>query len=234
MVFKHGKDTAIHASEFDLSAYLNASDPDQSHDLGDTSTYKNESKTFISGLSEGSIALGGIWDPTADVALQAMVQSAAGEPWAVALDGFAVGNKVRVCKARNTKYAAASPVGDVVTYVVTVDADGGIDIGTALQDSIAAETGAASAAGTDHSALTANGGVAQIHMIAFTGTDITVKVQHSTTDASYIDLATFTALTAVGSEQVTVAEGTTVNRWLRATWTGTFSSATFAVTFARR
>lgn len=234
MAFKHGKDTAIHASEFDLSTFLNASDPSQEHNLAKTSTYKGEAHTYISGLSEGGIEFGGLWDATADTILNAQVQSANGEPWAVALDGFAVGNMVRTCKARTTKYVAASPVGDVVTYTVSVKADGGIDIGVALQDSIAAETAAGSAAGTDHSVLTSNGGVAQIHLIAFTGTDLTVKVQHSTTDGTYIDLATFTQLTAAGSEQVTVAEGTTINRWLRATWTGTFTSATFAVTFSRR
>ena len=232
MTAVHGKDTAVNAAEFDFSQYLNASDIDQTTGVGKTTTYLKESETYIPGLGDGTISLGGIWDSTADAALAGMVQSAAGEPWAVAYDGFVVGNSVRVCQARQTSYKASSPVGDVVSYTVEVQADGGLDIGTALQDSVAAETGAGAAAGTDHGVLTSDGGISQIHLLAFTGTDLIVKTQHSTTDGTYIDLTTFTTLTGVGSERIAVSG--TVNKWMRAEWSGTFSSATFAVVFARR
>lgn len=228
----HGKDTAIHAAQYDLSQYLNASDVDQTIAAAKTTTYLKESETYIPGLGDGTLSLGGIWDSTADDALATMVQSASGEPWAVAYDGFAVGNKARICQARQTAYKASAPVGDVVTYVVTVQADGGLDIATALHDSIAAETAASTSDGTDHGALTSDGGIAQIHVLAFTGTSIVVKVQHSTTDGSYVDLAEFAAASDATSERIEVSG--TVNKWMRTEWTGTFSSATFAVVFARR
>jgi hypothetical protein len=61
-----------------------------------------------------------------------------------------------------------------------------------------------------------------------------VKVQHSANNSTWADLVTFATVTAVGAEHAVVAPATTVNRYLRATWSGTFTSATFAVAFARR
>jgi hypothetical protein len=69
-------------------------------------------------------------------------------------------------------------------------------------------------------------------------TDLTVKVQHSADDSTYADLVTFTAITvAPAKERKTVAAGTTVNRYLAASWAftgaGAAHTATFVVGFAR-
>jgi len=90
----------------------------------------------------------------------------------------------------------------------------------------------------DTSASTANGGAAYLWCTAFTGTDLTVTVEHSADNAAWATLATFTQLASdtEDAERQIVAAGTTVNRYLRAEWSTSagFTSATFTVAFGRR
>jgi hypothetical protein len=91
----------------------------------------------------------------------------------------------------------------------------------------------------DNGALTSNGGVAylQLNALVLGGfTNLTVKVRHSTDDITYVDLATFAAVTVAPGAQ-TVAVAGTVNRHLSATGTysgaGGGNSAKLMVGFAR-
>lgn len=84
---------------------------------------------------------------------------------------------------------------------------------------------------------TAFGWAAYLHLFAFTGTSITVKIQDSANDSVWADLsgATFTAKTAVGFERISAGPTSTatVRRYIRLVSTGTFSNAIFAVNFIR-
>ena len=55
----------------------------------------------------------------------------------------------------------------------------------------------------------------------------TVKIQHSSDNVTYVDLVTFTNFSAVGSQMSTVADGTTVNRYLRVNYTISGSTPSF-------
>jgi hypothetical protein len=82
------------------------------------------------------------------------------------------------------------------------------------------------------------GAQAYLQVFAFTGTDVTVKVQDSADNVSFADVTgmTFTAVTAApGVQRIATASNQTVRRYLRAvtTTTGGFTSATFAVAVAR-
>ena len=96
---------------------------------------------------------------------------------------------------------------------------------------IRTDTSAANGASLDHGAATSAGLSAYLHLLAFTGTSVTVKVQHSTDDATWADLASFTTLSDVGAERIETAG--TVNRYLRVITTGTFTVATTAVVLCR-
>lgn len=77
-----------------------------------------------------------------------------------------------------------------------------------------------------------------LQVFAFTGTDVTVKVQDSADNVSFADVTgmTFTAVTAApGVQRIATASNQTVRRYLRAvtTTSGGFTSATFAVAAAR-
>jgi hypothetical protein len=82
------------------------------------------------------------------------------------------------------------------------------------------------------------GAQAYLQVFAFTGTDVTIKVQDSADNATFADVPgmTFTAVTAApGVQRIATASGQTVRRYLRAvtTTSGGFTSATFAVAVAR-
>ncbi len=85
----------------------------------------------------------------------------------------------------------------------------------------------------DNGASSAGGGVAYLHVVAYSGfTNVVFKVRHSTDDSTYADLITFSTVTAIGAERATTA--VTVNRHLAVDWNVTGSgSVTFMVGFKR-
>lgn len=88
----------------------------------------------------------------------------------------------------------------------------------------------------DNTTSTAFGAQAYYHLSTFTGTDITVKIQHSADNVTWADLMTFTqATTANQFQRVSVANTTTVNRYVQATavTTAGFTTAYFTVGFMR-
>ena len=79
---------------------------------------------------------------------------------------------------------------------------------------------------------------AYLHVFAFTGTSVTVKLQESSDDAaadSWADVTggTFTAATGVTAERIQTARDQTVERYLRVVTSGTFTEAVFAVSVIR-
>ncbi|MFF0138549.1 hypothetical protein ACFYRN_19165 [Streptomyces sp. NPDC005227] len=77
-----------------------------------------------------------------------------------------------------------------------------------------------------------------LQVFALTGTSVTVKIQESSDNGvgdTWADVTggTFTAATGVSVQRLETARGQTVERYLRAVTTGTFTSATFAVAAVR-
>ena len=69
----------------------------------------------------------------------------------------------------------------------------------------------------DNGASTTSGGGAFIIVTSVSGTSPTadVKIQHSADNSTYADLITFTQATSATSEIKTIANGTTINRYIR-------------------
>ncbi|MGH6654060.1 MAG: hypothetical protein ACRDVE_02510 [Actinocrinis sp.] len=73
-----------------------------------------------------------------------------------------------------------------------------------------------------------------LQVTGFAGTSVTVTVEHSADNSAWATLLSFAAVTAApNAQRVVVANTTTVDRYLRVSTSGTFSSATFAVALAR-
>lgn len=73
-----------------------------------------------------------------------------------------------------------------------------------------------------------------LHVFAFTGTSVTVKIQESSDNGvgdAWTDVVGggFTAATGITAQRLETARGQTVERYLRAVTTGTFTNAVFAV-----
>lgn len=96
------------------------------------------------------------------------------------------------------------------------------------------DTEATNGADVDGGAATDYGAQAYLQLTAFTGTSVTVTVQHSADNSTWSSLMAFTAVTAApAAQRISVSNTTTVDRYLRVSTSGTFSNAEFAVAVNR-
>ena len=241
MAFIHGKNAVVLHGAYALTSFLNDGSISASVETAETTSFGNSAKTFVTGLRDGTLSASGMFDGAAsavDEVLTASIGSDSLSPVTFAPNGAVIGQRVVLLQAKTTSYDVSSPVGDVVSVSYDAQADGGLDHGVSLADlaSISATTNSTS---NDNTASTANGGLAQVHVtVNSRSSNSTIKVQHSSDNSTWADLASFTvvATTITTSERVAVAAGTTVNRYLRAqnTLAAGTGSITYQVSFARR
>jgi len=240
MAFIHGKNAAVVHGAVDLSAYLNDASVAQDVETTETTAFGASAKSYIVGLKDATASASGMFDGAAsavDATLTASIGSDTLSPLLIAPNGATGGQPAYILQAKTTSYEVSAPVGDVVSVSFDAQADGGADDALLLV-SLAAITASGNGTSRDNSTSTANGGMAQLHVTANTMNNNTVfKVQHSADNSTWADLATFTtvATTVTTAERVSVAAGTTVNRYLRANYTASGTgSITFTMAFARR
>jgi hypothetical protein len=241
MAFVHGKSAQVLHNEYDLSAYFNDLSASRSVETAETTAFGSSAKTYIVGLSDGTISLSGMFDGAAgavDAEMTDILGSNSGAVITISTAAsLALGTRVISATGKLTSYEVSAPVGDVVAANAEFQADSGLGNGISLH-ALSAETATGTSSSHDNSASTANGGFGTLHVTANTMNNNTVfKVQHSSDGSTWADLVTFTtvATTVVTAERVTVAAGTTVNRYLRSSWTASGAgSITFHINFARR
>jgi hypothetical protein len=78
MAFAHGKAASFQVDDVggtlrDLSAYLTSTGLTRSADLAETSTLGSTYKSFVSGLIDGKLPIAGLFDPTVDGYLAALL-----------------------------------------------------------------------------------------------------------------------------------------------------------------
>lgn len=240
MSFIHGKSAAVLHGAYNLSSYLNDASVSQDVETAETTAFGASAKSYIVGLRDAAVSASGMFDGAAnavDEVLAASIGSDSLSPVLIVPSGNTAGNRCYVLQAKTTSYEVSSPVGDVVSVSYDAQADGGADDGVVLT-AAGTRTSTGNDTSVDNSSSTSNGGLAQIHVTANTMNNTTVfKVQHSSDNSTFADLATFATVTSstTTSERVTVAAATTVNRYLRvaATCNGT-GSITYTAAFARR
>lgn len=234
MAFSHGKGTVVLVGASDLSCYLNNVDWTATADTHETTTFCQDAKTYIPGLKDATASLSGLFDGDADAVDEVLAGAIGGAPQVVTIgtESMAAGKSCRMLKALESEYSVSSPVGDVVAVDASIQADGGILAGVSLQPvTTTSSTGNGSA--VDNGASTSNGGVAHLHVMDFDGSSGVIKVQHSADGNTWADLIEFDALSGATVQRKEVTG--TVNRYLRAVRSsGTFTSITYAVAFARR
>jgi hypothetical protein len=153
---------------------------------------------------------------------------------------FAVGSKVDLGYFENSQTAFQFVITDLEKLTFQGEAsEDAIDFGVSLHVNQAETSLTFTGTAVDNAAQTTNGGVFVVHVTAIAGAspNVVFKVQHSTDNSTWVDLATVSAVTAANSaRRVEVAAGTTVRRYLRvvATEGGTTTSITFVAAFARR
>lgn len=150
--------------------------------------------------------------------------------------GTAIGSAAFQLVAKETNYAGTRDNVGNFTFKVEGVANGvGADWGQLLTAGVRTDTAATNGASIDTLASAAFGFQAYLHVMAFAGTDATVKLQDSADNSTFADLASggFTQITSgtPGWQRIAVGGTATVRRYIRAiTVTGTsFSNLQFAV-----
>jgi hypothetical protein len=218
MAFRHAKNTALWYNGANLTTYLNEASVSQDVETAETTTFGSDAKTYITGLTDGTLSGSGMFDGTAgavDDTLAGVIGAAAADIVTLAPDGPVAGRRAYSLLARETSYEVSSPVSDVVSISLEVQADGGVDRGILLAANSAVST-AGQSASQDQDAATSNGGTAYLHVTANTRDGAsTFKVQHSSDNSTFVDLATFTSVSASATGGQAVAITGSVYRYVR-------------------
>jgi len=235
MANAHGKTVAIFLGDTNVSGFLNANDITVNSELADTTNYSDEDRTHLAGLITGSATLGGHYDGAANAIDEELTNSLKTSTLLSVAYGAALSDRWVGMQIQASDYTISPPVGDVsvISYTAQAD-DAGVSRGTVLHPIANVETGNGEETHIDQGQASANGCNAFLHVTAFTGTDIDILIEDAAADNGFATLVTFAQVTGITSERVKIAAAaTTPNRWIKVSWTGTFSSCTFIVGMER-
>ncbi|MCM8555343.1 hypothetical protein [Streptomyces sp. STCH 565 A] len=129
--------------------------------------------------------------------------------------------------------------GDDGTFTFAVEAQSNsytLEWGRLLTAGLRTDTAGASGDPVDFgTGPTSFGLQAYLHVMAVTGTSVTVTLEESADGDTWADVTggAFAAATGVGAQRIQTARDQTVERYLRVTSSGTFSEAVFAVSVIR-
>jgi hypothetical protein len=149
--------------------------------------------------------------------------------------GTTLGDPAASLVAKQVNYDPTRADDGMLTFGVSAQSNGyGIEWGRQLTAGLRTDTAATLGTGIDTTASASFGGQAYLHVTAFTGTDVTIKIQDSADNVTFADVAgfAFTQVTAApASERIALGSTATLRRYLRATTvtTGGVTSVTFSV-----
>jgi len=221
-----------------MSPYLNEATTTQEIETAETTAFSDDDKTYIVGLADGTISTSGMFDSSAgasDAVLNGMIQQD-DNTFTVYPEGVARTNRAVLANGALTSYEVSSPVADVVAISAEIQADGGLLHGIDLTgQQIVSASGVTTE--VNNGAATTSGALFNLHVTANDRDGAaTIKVQHSSDNATYADLVTFTSVSASTTTGETITSTGTVNQYLRAehTLAGSSGSVTYYVAAARR
>lgn len=151
------------------------------------------------------------------------------------LRGTTLGNPAACMVGKQLNYDPTRDNDGKLTIAVNAEANAyGLEWGRSLTAGIRTDTAATLGTGIDTTTSLSFGAQAYLQIFSFTGTDVTVKIQDSADNVTFADVAglAFTQTTsAPGAQRISVANTTTIRRYVRASTvtTGGVTSVSFAV-----
>jgi hypothetical protein len=189
---------------------------------------------------DGSMEYAAWWNPSASQSHDVLSALPTADRIVSYLRGTTLGSPAASMLAKDIDYAGTRGADGSLSHAVSSQSNAtGIEWGVNLTAGKDTDTAATNGATVDLGALPISydfGWSAYLHVFAFTGTSVTVKIQDSADGSSWLDLsgASFTAATAIGGQRIQSSSATaTVRRYVRAVTSGTFTNAVFAVNFVR-
>ena len=153
----------------------------------------------------------------------------------VLVPALAVGGAAVAMVSKQVNYDPTRATDGALTVKVSLQGNAyGMEWGTALTAGLRTDTVATNGTSWDSAASASFGAQAYLQVTAFTGTDVTVKIQDSADNNTFADVASlaFAQTTAAHTAQrISIGNTATVRRYIRAVTvtTGGFTSVTFAV-----
>ena len=190
----HGKATGILLGGYDLTSMLNQIGTPQSVDTTEVTTFGVTAKEYIPGLADATVSMSGFFEGDAK-ATEDMLDVASDTAEVILVSygrAFTVGQECKFGKVVRSAFEVSSPVGDVVSITGAAQADGGLTTGRVLAAKQAVSATPTNSAAVDNTAATTNGGKAVLNLTDNTRDgSVTVVVQHSTDNATWVDKGTF-------------------------------------------
>lgn len=193
----------------------------------------------LGGLRTGEIAWVSYFNPTAGQEHTALSALPTNDVILTYARGTTLGNPAACMAAKQINYDPTRANTGMLTEAVTAQSNGfGIEWGTQLTAGLRTDTVATAGTGVDLAASTSFGFQAYLQVTAFTGTDVTIKIQDSADNVTFADLASgaFAQTTsAPATGRIAVGGTATVRRYVKATTvtTGGFTSVTFNVVLVK-
>ena len=233
--FNHGKNAVVLLDNTNLSTTLTDASVSLTADVAETSTFTASSKTYVSGLKDGTATLSGYFEsssPDADAEFLSQLGSS-GSAFSIAPIGYTRGNPTEFGSVIETSYDRSADIGSVVAVAVAFQFDGDAYNGKSLLAPTAI-TSSSNETGVDYAAAGTNGGAGVLHCTVSSGSPtLDVKIQTSADNVTFSDYITFTQATGTTSELITSASNPA--RYARAVLTfGGTGSITAAVSFAQK
>jgi len=238
MPFASAQVSRLYVGLLQFSGYTRSYNLSYQSEMLDVTVLTSTAKEFIPGMEMATFNVDMLLDNAATASSQfGILYTAKSTPQVVTLapSGTTRGAETWQVQSNELNFNTSAAVADVVGVTAAFQSDGLVDPGVVLdpETAITIDTNGTS---VDNTAATSNGGVAHLHVTAYSGlTSNSIIIEHSTNNSTWTTLATFTLVTGTGSERLVIAPGTTVNRYLRIRddVTGTGSCTRF-VSFARR
>lgn len=221
-----GKDYEIYCEGKDFADIFDTYTPSMEMEEKETTKLGNSgNRTYLPGLKKGTMGFTGCYETAASGSPENILTAifvAQGEvvvslsPGAVAQGGLAI-----MADLNQTSFEVDSVIGDIVGMAVSGTASDGIKHGVWIYKGNVT-TGVDTGTSVDNGAATTDGGLFHAHTYQESDSDLATPdntkftLQHSTDDAVWADLIAETAINPkIDGITLTVASGTTVNRYLR-------------------
>lgn len=195
----------------------------------------------LAGLRDGGIDFSAFFNPAANQAhpVLSALPTADQIGTYVHKPAAGIGAACASIVAKQIDYPGTRAADGMFNFAVGTQGNGfGLEWGRALTAGVRTDTAATNGTGYDGGAQSTFGAQFYLQAFAFTGTDVTVKIQDSADNATFADLggAAFTQITASRfTQRLALSNTATVRRYVRAVTvtTGGFTSLQFAVQMTR-
>jgi hypothetical protein len=243
VAFQHGSNADFYLAGTDATGYCDTVSVDGEVDTAEVTTLGKTAKSYIPGLEDASVSFSGFFDANAaadptsfSYKLDSLRRTITRATYVPQLDVLGAANYF--IEGELTKAKVETPVDDAGNFESEFQSSTGYERGVTLH-LLTAETATGNQTSVDQTAASSNGAAAVLHVMTVTGTGgptLVAKVQHAIASGGpWVDLITFASATTAGNSQRVAVAGT-VNQFVRAqyTITGTTPSFAFHLAFSRK